>query len=209
MRRGIRERPRTTVVAEELQGSTGSPASSRFMTASPAAVSAAEGLLRRRGAASISERDDAPVRLGMVSAGGSLHEHVERAVVAEAEGWDGFFVPEGAYHVDPWALLAAIAVRTHTIRLGTMLTPLPWRRPWTVAAQAASVDQLSGGRVILSVGLGSPDTGRAERSDPMDQVRRAQLLDEGLEIINRLWKGETTFEGDTYHLEMSPQPPRT
>ena len=82
------------------------------------------------------------MKTGLVSAAGSPQEHIERAIVAEAEGWDGFFVPEGAYHFDPWALLAAIAGRTETIKLGTMLTPLPWRRPWTVAARAASVDQL-------------------------------------------------------------------
>lgn len=157
----------------------------------------------------MAERDDAAVKTGLVSAVGSPLEQIERALVAEAEGWDGFFVPEGAYHLDPWALLAAIAVRTSTIRLGTMLTPLPWRRPWTVAAQAASVDQLSDGRVILSVGLGSPDTGLADRSEPRDKRHRAQLVDEGLEIITRLWRGEWSFEGTHYDLDMSPQPPRT
>lgn len=149
------------------------------------------------------------MKAGLVSAVGSPHEHIERAVLAEAQGWDGFFVPEGAYHLDPWALLAAVAVRTTTIKLGTMLTPLPWRRPWTVAAQAASVDQLSGGRVILSVGLGSPDTGLADRSEPQDKLTRARLLDDGLEIITRLWRGEQSFEGAHYHLDMAPQPPRT
>lgn len=149
------------------------------------------------------------MKTGLVSAAGSPQEHVERAIVAEAEGWDGFFIPEGAYHLDPWVLLAAIAGRTTTIALGTMLTPLPWRRPWTVAAQAASLDQLSNGRVILSVGLGSPDTGRAARSEPMAKAARAQLLDDGLEIITRLWSGEWSFEGNHYALDLSAQPPRT
>jgi alkanesulfonate monooxygenase SsuD/methylene tetrahydromethanopterin reductase-like flavin-dependent oxidoreductase (luciferase family) len=155
------------------------------------------------------EGKNARVKFGFVSAAGSPQAHIERAVVAEEKGWDGFFIPDGAYHFDPWVLLAAIAGRTQTIRLGTMLTPLPWKQPWTVAAQAASVDQISGGRVILAVGLGSPDTGRADRGEPMDKVTRAQLLDDGLEIITRLWRGEWSFEGTHYHLDLSAQPPRT
>jgi alkanesulfonate monooxygenase SsuD/methylene tetrahydromethanopterin reductase-like flavin-dependent oxidoreductase (luciferase family) len=60
----------------------------------------------------------------------------------------------GPYGVDAWALLAAIAVNTRRIRLGTLLTPLPWRRPWKLASQAATVDQLSEGRAIVTVGIG-------------------------------------------------------
>jgi uncharacterized protein (TIGR03086 family) len=54
-------------------------------------------------------------------------------VLAEQAGWDGVFVWEAAYGVDAWSVLAAAAVRTARVRLGTMLTPLPWRRPWKVA----------------------------------------------------------------------------
>jgi len=57
-----------------------------------------------------------------------------------------------------------MAARTSVVRLGTMLTPLPWRRPWKVASQVATLDQLSGGRAVLAVGVGAvetdlPDTG--------------------------------------------------
>ncbi len=148
------------------------------------------------------------MRAGFVLPGGSIGEQVESAVAAEAAGWDAVFVWEGAYHVDAWCLLSAIATKTTTIKLGTMLTPLPWRRPWTVAAQAASVDQLSAGRVILSVGLGAAETGRAAKSEPIERKHRAVLLDEGLEVIQRLWAGETAFAGEEYVLDMAGEPPR-
>ena len=147
------------------------------------------------------------MQAGFVLPGGPIEDQLDLAVAAEAAGWDAVFVWEGAYHRDAWCLLAAMAGRTERIKLGTMLTPLPWRRPWEVAAQAATVDQLSGGRVILSVGLGA-DPSRATRADPQDRRTRAELLDEGLEIIQRLWRGEWTFEGQHYSLDLSPEPPR-
>src|ERR1041384_2899235 len=95
------------------------------------------------------------MRYGVVLPGGSATEQLEQAILAEESGWDGGFVWEAGYGVDAWSLLAAIATRTRRIRLGTMLTPLPWRRPWKVASQVATLDQLSGGRAILTVGLGA------------------------------------------------------
>lgn len=148
------------------------------------------------------------MRFGFVSPGGSPTEQVERAVQAERAGWDAFFVWEGAYHVDAWSLLAAMAERTTSIRLGTMLTPLPWRRPWTVAAQAATVDQLSEGRVILAVGTGAPETGRAATNEPTDVRIRAELMDEGLRVISTLWSGGRSFEGDHFTLDLAEEPPR-
>jgi alkanesulfonate monooxygenase SsuD/methylene tetrahydromethanopterin reductase-like flavin-dependent oxidoreductase (luciferase family) len=87
--------------------------------------------------------------------GGTATEQLTLAVVAEEAGWDGVFVWEAAYGVDAWTLLAAMAQRTTRVRLGTLLTPLPWRRLWKVARQAVTLDQVSGGRAILAVGLGA------------------------------------------------------
>jgi alkanesulfonate monooxygenase SsuD/methylene tetrahydromethanopterin reductase-like flavin-dependent oxidoreductase (luciferase family) len=103
---------------------------------------------------------------GVILPGGSASEQLEQAILAEESGWDAVFVWEAAYGVDAWSLLAAMAVRTSRVRLGTLLTPLPWRRPWKVASQVATVDQLSGGRAILCVGVGAiatdlPSTGRS------------------------------------------------
>ena len=79
---------------------------------------------------------------GFVLPGGTATEQLRQAVLAEESGWDGVFVWEAAYGVDAWSLLAAMAARTQRIRLGTLLTPLPWRRPWKMASQVATVDQL-------------------------------------------------------------------
>src|SRR5262245_21847971 len=99
------------------------------------------------------------MRFGMVLPGGTAGEQVEQAVLAERCGWDGVFVWETAYGVDPWTLLGAMAAVTSRVRLGTMLTPLPWRRPWKVASQLVTLDELSGGRAILTVGLGAAEAG--------------------------------------------------
>lgn len=133
------------------------------------------------------------MRYGFVLPGGPAPVQLEQAEVAEAAGWDGLFVWEGPYGFDAWSLLAAIAVRTRRLRLGTMLTPLPWRRPWKVAAQAATLDQLSGGRAILAVGLGA--MGLGEFGEDEDRRRRAELLDDGIDLVRALWRGESAFAG--------------
>jgi hypothetical protein len=145
------------------------------------------------------------MRHGFVLPGGSTREQVEQAVLAEAAGWDGVFVWEAAYGVDAWTLLAAMAERTTRIRLGTMLTPLPWRRPWKVASQAATLDQLSNGRAILAVGLGAVDTGLGQTGEVMDRRQRAEMLDEGIDLIAGLWSGDLTYEGRHYRMDLSPR----
>jgi alkanesulfonate monooxygenase SsuD/methylene tetrahydromethanopterin reductase-like flavin-dependent oxidoreductase (luciferase family) len=119
------------------------------------------------------------MKAGFVLPWADPRTQLRQAVAAEDAGWDAVFIWESAYHPDSWCQLAAMAGATSSIALGTMLTPLPWRRPWELAAQAATVDQLSGGRVILTVGLGAVETGRAVASDPLDRRTRAELLDEG------------------------------
>src|SRR2546428_2873425 len=81
---------------------------------------------------------------------------------AEDAGWDGFFLwdqvakttltPTIDPMVDPWVALAAIALRTNSIRLGTLITPLARRRPWKVARETLSLDHLSGGRLVFGAG---------------------------------------------------------
>jgi hypothetical protein len=141
------------------------------------------------------------MRYGAVLPGGTATEQLEQALLAEQAGWDGLFVWEAAYGVDAWSLLAAIAARTTRIRLGTMLTPLPWRRPWKLASQVATVDQLSGGRAILAVGIGAiapdlPDTGE------ITELRiRAERMDEGIDLIRALWQGQTEYHGRHYRYQ--------
>jgi alkanesulfonate monooxygenase SsuD/methylene tetrahydromethanopterin reductase-like flavin-dependent oxidoreductase (luciferase family) len=142
-------------------------------------------------------------RYGVVLPGGTANEQLEIAQDAERAGWDGLFLWEAAYGVDPWTLLAAAAVSTSRIRLGTMLTPLPWRRPWKVASQVATLDQISGGRAILALGVGAPDPGTdlPDTGEQTDLRVRAEQLDEGIGLIRALWDGERRYEGKHYRFQ--------
>jgi hypothetical protein len=133
------------------------------------------------------------MRYGFVLPGGTARTQLEQAALAEASGWDGVFVWESAYGVDAWSLLAAMAVRTSRVALGTLLTPLPWRRPWKVASQALTVDALSGGRAVLSVGMGFPPC--SSGSEQLELRARARLLDDGIDVAQALWRGERTVGG--------------
>jgi alkanesulfonate monooxygenase SsuD/methylene tetrahydromethanopterin reductase-like flavin-dependent oxidoreductase (luciferase family) len=139
-------------------------------------------------------------------------ELIEMGADAERAGFDGFFLwdhivftdtGDGPPIADPWQVLAAIATRTSRIRLGTMITPVSRRRPWQLARQTATLDVLSGGRLILGAGLGSPAYGDFGifREPSGDRVR-AELLDEGLAILDGLWTGEPfSFSGQHYTVD--------
>lgn len=142
------------------------------------------------------------IECGVVLPGGSATQQLELAVLAERSGWDGVFVWEAAYGVDAWSLLSAMAVRTERVRLGTLLTPLPWRRPWKVASQLVTLDELSGGRAILSVGLGAIDPELGSTGEPTDRKHRAELLDDGLGIIDALASGTRTYAGVHYTIDL-------
>ena len=143
------------------------------------------------------------MKFGFVLPSGTPRELVERAVEAETAGWDAVFVWEAAYGADAWSVLAAAAERTDRIRLGTMLTPLPWRRPWKVASQVATLDQLSEGRAILAVGLGAPEVSTARPNDSVDRRERAALLDDGIDLIDALWSGALTYDGPEFQLDLT------
>lgn len=145
----------------------------------------------------------ASMRFGFVVPWGDAADVGELAAAAERHGWDGLFVWESLWGVDAWVSLAVAACRTSTIRLGTMLTPLPRRKPWELAGQVATVDRLSGGRVILAVGLGAPETGYANFGEIVDRRIRAELLDEGLTVLRGLWRGQP-FSHDGTHYRITP-----
>src|SRR5579872_6746152 len=137
----------------------------------------------------------------------------ELAHRAEDAGWDGIFLEDyiqyinddyhslpGAPTYDPWVALAATAMRTQRIRLGTSVTPLPRRRPWKLAREAVSVDILSGGRLTLGVGSGdSRDPSFSHFGESMDARQRAEQLDESLDILAGLWSGQPfSYHGKHY-----------
>lgn len=136
---------------------------------------------------------------------------------AEAAGWDGFFIWDifggdaatPTPVVDPWIALAAIAATTERIRFGPMVTPLPRRRPWKLARETATLDHLSGGRLILGVGIGVPPEEFSRFGEEPDPRVRARMLDEGLEVLTGLWSGEPfSFSGEHYHIEDAVLLPR-
>lgn len=138
------------------------------------------------------------MRYGVILPGGTAPQQLEQAVLAERAGWEGVFVWEAAYGVDAWTLLGAMAAATTRVRLGTLLTPLPWRRPWKVASQVVTLDQLSGGRAILTVGLGAVSTDLPLTGEITELRARAERLDEGIDLIRGLWSGGTSYHGRHY-----------
>lgn len=151
------------------------------------------------------------MKFGFIATSGSAHQIIDIAQAVEAHGWDGFFTWDGigggsyeADFFDPWAILAAAAVRTERVTLGAMIFPLSRRRPWKVAREALTIDHLSNGRLVIPVGLGAVDDGGFSKVHPetTDRKRRAELLDETLEILDLAWKGDAfSFEGKHYQLD--------
>jgi len=149
---------------------------------------------------------------------------IDLAVAAERHGWDGFFLWDHVHRdgdpppplADTWITLGAAATQTSRIQLGSWVTPVPRRRPHVLARQVVTVDHLSGGRVILGVGLGSQGAGAlgefARFGENADVRRRAVLLDEGLEAMVGLFSGKRfSFHGSLVNVEKAlflPRPVR-
>ncbi|WP_434444653.1 LLM class flavin-dependent oxidoreductase [Lentzea sp. E54] len=116
---------------------------------------------------------------------------VSLAVAAEEAGWDGFFlwdhvvVPEEPVVADPWVTLGAVAARTSRITVGPLVTSLGRRRPWKVAAEASTLQRLSGGRLVLGVGAGVPQ----DYSPFGERVSRAEAMSDGVELVTALLSG--------------------
>ncbi len=152
------------------------------------------------------------MRFGFIFTGNDPNTAVAWAQEAEAAGWDAYFTWDAIWGTDPYVTLGACAVKTERVRLGTIITPVSRRRPWKLAAEIATLDQLSNGRAVLTAGLGALDTGFENFGEATDRKVRAELLDEGLEIINGLWQGGPyRFAGKHYTITPTtfpaPQPP--
>ncbi|HVF91257.1 MAG TPA: LLM class flavin-dependent oxidoreductase [Blastocatellia bacterium] len=161
------------------------------------------------------------MQYGFVIEGGDIHTIGELTQEAEAAGWDGVFIadalaietenfPATAWF-DPWIALSVMAMRTERVRIGTLITPVPRRRPWKLAREAVTLDHLSGGRLTLGVGLGAAgdDGGFYKVGESMDLKVRARKLDEGLAVMDGLWSGKPfSFSGEHYRVqEMTMLPP--
>jgi alkanesulfonate monooxygenase SsuD/methylene tetrahydromethanopterin reductase-like flavin-dependent oxidoreductase (luciferase family) len=144
---------------------------------------------------------------------GNAHTLADLAADAEAAGWDGFFIWDHIARawvtevVDPWVALSAVAMTTTRLRIGALITPLPRRRPWKVARETVSLDHLSGGRLVVGVGIGGSGGRQVEWQnfgEEMDLRVRGAMLDEALEILTGLWSGRPfTYAGRHYRVEES------
>jgi alkanesulfonate monooxygenase SsuD/methylene tetrahydromethanopterin reductase-like flavin-dependent oxidoreductase (luciferase family) len=119
------------------------------------------------------------------------------AEATEARGWDGFFLWDHLVYVethelaDPWIAMTAIACATERVRFGALVTPTPRRRIQKLARETVTLDRLSGGRLVLGVGIGGDRHGEFEPfGDPGDPRERARLLDSDLARLVDLWGGE-------------------
>lgn len=152
------------------------------------------------------------MRRGFVVPYADSRDFATLAALGEAHGWDGIFTWEALWGVDAWVSLAAAAMETERIRLGTLLTPAARFKPWDLATRVRTVDRLSDGRVILSVGLGALHDGWTAFEADEGRRTRAEKLDEGLAIYSGLMQGQPfAFAGKHYSAQptefMLPDPP--
>ncbi|MCA5894833.1 LLM class flavin-dependent oxidoreductase [Isoptericola sp. NEAU-Y5] len=152
------------------------------------------------------------MRFGFIGSYGTPAQQVALARACEDNGWDGFFTWDGISldepgfdahpTYDPFALLAAVAATTERITLGAMVFALPRHRPWELAQRVLTVDSLSGGRLVLPVGVGVPSD-QAFTSVPGQATAlrdRAHLLDDVLGWLERSWSGESfDYDGELLH----------
>ncbi len=153
----------------------------------------------------------------------TIHEYsepqnlVDMAKMTEEAGWDGFFIcdhllldPEGYLGLaDPSIMLGAIAAVTEKVVIGSMVTPISRRRPWKLAKEFASLDQLSNGRVRIGAGLGGMDQEFANFGEDPNKKVLAKKVDEGLAIMEKLHTGEpVSFEGEIYQMSETRLLPR-
>lgn len=135
----------------------------------------------------------------------SAREAAELCQLAEETGWDGCFMGDAIWCQDPMIALAAAAMTTRRIRLGTMIIPMPLRRPWKVASESLALDHLSDGRLILGLGAGAVWMGWHSFPDEVTNTKaRVEMLDESIDILTLLYqRKQFDYDGKHYHLKLT------
>jgi hypothetical protein len=125
--------------------------------------------------------------------------------LVEETGWDGCFLGDAIWCEDPMIALAAAAMSTSRIRLGTMITPVPLRIPWKLASESLALDHLSDGRLTLGLGAGAVWMGwHAFPDEVTDNKARAEMLDETIDILTLLYqRKQFDYDGKHYHLKLT------
>ena len=152
-------------------------------------------------------------------------EHIAGAIIeADRLGLDGALMPDhymwgpeighsiqNPYRtLENWTTLTYLAGKTQRIRLGTLVSPLPFRHPGVLAKRLSTLDVLTGGRVVLGVGAGWSRVEFEGYSEWLETGPRVDKTHEALDIILRLWnESEVTQMGRHYSLEgavLDPKP---
>jgi alkanesulfonate monooxygenase SsuD/methylene tetrahydromethanopterin reductase-like flavin-dependent oxidoreductase (luciferase family) len=137
----------------------------------------------------------------------------------EATGWDSAWTFDHFYSLRPsddgeclegWTLLAALAMVTERVRLGTLVTGVTHRHPAVLLKQAVTVDHISGGRLILGIGAAWTEGEHRAYGIPFPAPReRVDLFGETMEVLRRFETQErTTFHGAHMHIEDAPFVPK-
>ncbi len=142
----------------------------------------------------------------------------DRAHLLEELGYDGLWLVDHFWangmpdldFLEGWTTLAALAEATTKLRLGLMVTCNSYRNPALLAKMAATVDNVSGGRVELGMGAGWMDSEyKAYGYDFPPMKTRLEQLEEGLAIVTRmLSENRTSFAGTHYRVEDAPNNPK-
>ena len=130
----------------------------------------------------------------------------------EALGFDSYLAYDHPIDwADCWTSLAALAMATTRIRLGTIVDCIYYRNPYLLARMAADVDRISGGRVVVGLGIGDKTEEFAQMGIPFPPVaERLRYMEETLQILVRLWRGDTfDYDGEFFmlrgaHLAVGP-----
>ncbi len=144
---------------------------------------------------------------------------VEVAHRAEATGWDGVYVADhfmpsigddGGPTLECFGLLAGLATAVPRVRLGSLVCGNTYRHPAVLANQAATVDQLSGGRLVLGLGAGWQQNEHDAYGIPLpDPKPRLDMLEEACQVVMGLLRQpRTTFAGAYYQLDNAPCEPK-
>ncbi len=148
-----------------------------------------------------------------------LGDFLEVADHVAVTGWDGLWVadhfmpsiePVGGSMLECWSLLAGLAVRVPRLRLGSLVTGNTYRHPAVLANMAATVDQLSGGRLVLGIGAGwQVNEHAAYGIEFFDVAGRLARLDEACKVLRALFDDERAdVDGRYYRLVDAPMAPK-
>jgi probable F420-dependent oxidoreductase len=155
------------------------------------------------------------VRIGMGLGTQTLSGDAERfpgfVDSLERRGFDSLWLSERLTGPapDPLIALAVAAGRTRKLKLGTSVLVVPGRNPVVLAKELASLDRLSGGRLLPGVGLGAPVPAE-HRAFGVDRRARAGLFDEAIVLMRRLWtEDDVHHDGEHFHVDgvtLRPRP---